>query len=102
MARPYLGIPRALIPWAPRIDKDTCIGCGDCLEACANGVFLLDEAAGKMRVAEPDNCVVLCDKCAAMCTQGAITFPDQTKMRTLLRHLVQEQREHGGTVGRAG
>jgi len=102
VGRPYLGIPRSLIPWAPRIDEDTCIGCGDCLEACANGVFLLDEAADKMRVAQSDNCVVLCDKCAVMCSQRAITFPDQAEMRVLLLRLAQQQRERGGPAGKAG
>jgi len=30
-----------------------------------------------MRVADADNCVVLCDKCAALCNEDAITFPDK-------------------------
>jgi len=99
MARPYLGIPRSLIPWAPHIDEDTCIGCGDCLEMCANGVFLLDDAAGKMRVAQPDNCVVLCDKCAAMCNEDAITFPDKAEMRSLLQRLIRERRARAAAAG---
>jgi NAD-dependent dihydropyrimidine dehydrogenase PreA subunit len=102
MARPYLGIQRSLIPWAPRIDDDKCIGCGDCLETCANGVFLLDEGAGKMRIPHPENCVVLCDKCAALCNQEAITFPETAETRALLQRLVRERRERNGTAGEAG
>ncbi|MCL4845126.1 MAG: ferredoxin family protein [Acidobacteria bacterium] len=90
--RAYLGIPRSMIPWAPRIDEDACIGCGECLETCANGVFVLDEVEEKMRVAAPDNCVVLCDKCAALCATDAITFPDKGETRALLQRLVRETR----------
>lgn len=98
MARPYLGIPRALIPWAPQIDEEKCISCGECLETCANGVFVLDDAAAKMRVAQPDNCVVLCDKCAALCTEDAITFPDKADTRALLQRLLRERRERTATA----
>ncbi len=90
--RDYLGIPRSMIPWFPRINEDACIGCGDCLEACPNGVFVLDDVMGKMRVAVPDNCVVLCDKCAPLCGTTAITFPDKSEMRMLLQRLVREAR----------
>jgi NAD-dependent dihydropyrimidine dehydrogenase PreA subunit len=102
MAGPYLGIARELIPWAPRIEDDKCIGCGDCLEMCANGVFLLDEAAGKMRVAQPDNCVVLCDKCAALCNEEAITFPDKAETRALLQRLIRERRARLAVAAQTG
>lgn len=87
----YLGIPRDRIPWFPTIDVDRCTGCGDCLEACPNGVFELDEAAGKTRVAVPTNCVVLCDKCAGLCNFEAIAFPDKVAIKQLLRRLVEAQ-----------
>jgi NAD-dependent dihydropyrimidine dehydrogenase PreA subunit len=92
--RSYLGIPRALIPWYPSVDADKCIGCGECLDACPNGVFVLDDAAGKMVVAVPDNCVVLCDKCAALCSTDAIAFPDKTATKQLLRRLLEEMAPH--------
>jgi NAD-dependent dihydropyrimidine dehydrogenase PreA subunit len=101
MARPYLGIPRELIPWAPRVDEDKCIGCGDCLETCANGVFLLDDVAGKMCVVQPDNCVVLCDKCAELCNEEAITFPDKAETRALLQRLIRERRARAGNAPQA-
>ncbi len=91
--RAYLGIARELIPWAPTIDRDACIGCGDCLEMCPNGVFVLDEDEGKMRVATPDNCVVLCDKCGPLCATDAITFPDKEETKKLLQRLLREMRE---------
>ena len=95
--RDYIGIPRDKIPWSPSIDAEKCVGCGECLEVCANGVYLLDEAAGKMNVANPNNCVVLCDKCAVFCRQEAITFPDKQETKKLVGRLLLEMQEkqHG-------
>jgi NAD-dependent dihydropyrimidine dehydrogenase PreA subunit len=100
--RVFLGIPRERIPWAPHIDEEACIGCGDCLDACPNGVFVLDADLNKMRVAVPDNCVVLCDKCAALCNEQAITFPDKAETRALLQRLIREQRAGAVREARAG
>jgi len=87
--RAFLGIPREKIPWQPQIDADKCVGCGDCLEICANGVFVLNEDIGKVEVAEPTNCVVLCDKCAAFCATEAISFPEKATMKRLIGNLLQ-------------
>ncbi len=82
--RTYLGIPRDEIPWKPNIDEEKCIGCGQCLEVCPNGVYEMDEAAGKMKIVQPMNCVVLCDKCMVFCDQHAITFPDKEATKRLI------------------
>jgi len=91
--RPYLGIPREMIPWRPEIDREKCIGCGECLNTCPNGVFVLNEEAMKAEVAVPDNCVVLCDKCAGFCSAAAITFPDKKSTKALISRLLAELRE---------
>ena len=88
--RAYMGIPRGKIPSAPQIDPNACIGCGECLETCPNNVFVLNEDENVVGVANPQNCVVLCDKCAGFCPQDAITFPNKEQLKQRLRELVQE------------
>jgi ferredoxin len=89
--RTYMGIPRERIPWAPRVDKDLCAGCGECMDVCPNGVFRLDEEKGIIEVAEPLNCVVLCDKCAGFCPVEALSFPDKEETKSLLKKILSEQ-----------
>lgn len=88
--RAYMGIPRDKIPWRPNIDADKCIGCGECMETCANGVFVMYEEADKVEVGEPYNCVVMCDKCAAFCIQDAISFPDKKEIKRLIDSLLKK------------
>ena len=89
MAGPsYIGIPREKIPWRPGVDAARCIGCGECLETCPNGVFVLNETTGKVEVANPDNCVVLCDNCAEFCPEEAISFPDKEATKRLIGKLL--------------
>lgn len=52
-----------------RLEQDTCIGCGRCLEVCPHGVFAL--AAGKVRIADCDACME-CGACARNCPVGAL------------------------------
>ncbi len=88
-----MGIPREMIPWSPQIDSDACIGCGECLETCPNNVFVLNADENVVEVANPNNCVVLCDKCAGFCSKEAITFPDKEQMKQRLRELLHELSE---------
>lgn len=89
--RTYMGIPRAEISWFPEIDAEKCIGCGECLDVCANDVFVLDEPKQKMLVESPNNCVVLCDKCTKFCPQDAISFPDRKKMKQFLAEALEQR-----------
>lgn len=91
--RTYMGIPRERISWVPQIDADVCIGCGECLETCPNNVFVLNEDDNVMEVAHPQNCVVLCDKCAGFCPQDAITFPNKEQIKQRLIQLLEELSE---------
>ena len=85
----FMGLPRDAIPWAPSIDPERCIGCGDCLDVCPNGVYALNEQTNQMDVVNPGQCVVLCDKCAGYCPQEAIRFPDKEVTKAHLRDLLR-------------
>ena len=50
------------------IDKEKCVGCGACMDACPVGAISPDEE-GKM-VINPDVCIS-CGTCAAICPVGA-------------------------------
>lgn len=88
--RAYMGIPRDKIPWRPYINPDKCLGCGTCMETCPNSVFIMNEEAAKVEVGEPNNCVVLCDKCKGFCDVEAISFPDKEETKRLIRNMQKE------------
>lgn len=64
--------------WYPIHDKSRCTECGHCLQFCLFGVYEPD-AAGKVRVANPDNCKTGCPACARICPRSAIMFPLYSK-----------------------
>ena len=73
--RTWRGHPREQVPWYPILDCERCDGCGECLRFCAFGVYAQEETSRPVVVVEPFHCVVGCDACARVCTQGAIRFP---------------------------
>lgn len=83
----FMRIPREEIPWYPTIDADLCTGCAECLDFCANDVFVLDDDKKIMTVKNPYNCVVGCNKCAEFCSTGALTFPSKEELVAMLREL---------------
>lgn len=78
-----MGIDRATIPWYPVIDDQECTGCGACMEFCANDIFELSD--GIMKVKNPLNCVVGCDKCASECQTSALSFPSKESLVAWIR-----------------
>ncbi len=60
--------------WLPLIEKDMCIGCGDCLAICpTDALVLLGHTAV---LAHPDVCNY-CGGCETICPVEAISLPYQ-------------------------
>lgn len=60
--------------WYPIIDKDTCIGCGACLNLCQHGVYKATTQATCPDVAYPRGCVHGCRECERLCPVSAISY----------------------------
>ncbi len=56
-----------------QIDREKCIGCGNCLDVCPRGVFVIDESEKKATMANPDACE-MCKACLRQCAQDALLF----------------------------
>jgi ferredoxin len=52
-----------------QLDKDTCVGCGNCEIVCPHGVFILEN--GKAEIFDFDGCME-CGACANNCPVKAI------------------------------
>ncbi len=82
-SRTWRGIPREQVPWFPTLYGDRCDGCGRCLSFCPNGVFAPTADGAQVEVVAPLDCQVGCSACAAVCAQGAISFPPPTVLEAL-------------------
>jgi NAD-dependent dihydropyrimidine dehydrogenase PreA subunit len=52
-----------------KLDVETCIGCGMCVEVCPHEVFVIENR--KSRIVDLDSCME-CGACAMNCAVGAI------------------------------
>jgi len=58
--------------WLPRIDRNLCIACGDCISACP--VDALGTQSGKAALTKPGACTY-CLACEDLCPTHAIELP---------------------------
>ncbi len=77
----WSGIPRNRIQWFPTIDHNKCNSCMACIRKCKHGVYV--ERGGKPKVIAPENCIVGCTGCQAVCPQNAISHPPESYLEGL-------------------
>jgi NAD-dependent dihydropyrimidine dehydrogenase PreA subunit len=53
-----------------RLDRATCVGCGECVTVCPREVFAME--GDTVAIREPDACIE-CGACALNCSVGAVT-----------------------------
>jgi ferredoxin len=58
--------------WMPRIDRNLCIGCGECVAHCPTQA--LSRVDDKSALTRPDACTY-CAACESLCPVGAIELP---------------------------
>jgi uncharacterized protein len=58
--------------WFPHINRDTCIGCSECINACPTGA--LGQRDGKSSLIHPQLCIY-CADCETICPVGSIEIP---------------------------
>jgi ferredoxin len=66
-----------------KIDKELCIGCGECVKSCAVDVIRMDEDAEKAVIAYPQDCM-LCELCTVFCPTDAIELSVEKGLDVIL------------------
>jgi len=85
----FHGVPRSKIPWYPKIDYEKCLACGKCVDYCKLGVYQFNEQDGKKTplLKNPNNCIVYCNGCDAICPAGAIKHPSKLETGKIISEL---------------
>lgn len=58
--------------WFPKLNKQQCNECGDCVTSCPTGALQWRE--GKVTLVDPDACAY-CATCETVCSLNAIELP---------------------------
>ncbi len=88
------GLPREQIPWGPTIHPARCRGSGECVKFCPNGVYELDAAKARARVAHFYQCTAMCSNCVSVCSNGAISFPSQDEFLDAVQAVKRRSRNN--------
>lgn len=59
--------------WKVTVNKDTCEGCGECVEVCPVDVYELID--GKAEPVNAEECLG-CESCVEVCETGSITVEE--------------------------
>ncbi|MBW1975721.1 MAG: 4Fe-4S binding protein [Deltaproteobacteria bacterium] len=59
--------------WKVTVNKDTCEGCGECVEVCPVDVYELVD--GKAEPVNAEECLG-CESCVEVCETGSITVEE--------------------------
>jgi len=90
----FMGVERDRIDWSPRIDFSKCNDCMDCVKFCPHQVFEVNEnEKPKLKVKNPNNCVVFCRACSKTCGPDAITFPDKPETTKMIKAIRKAEKE---------
>ncbi len=74
--------------------EDRYKGRGVCVEFCPHQVLKVNEAeTPKLKVKNPNNCVVFCRACAKTCGLDAITFPDKPETTKMIKAMRKADKE---------
>lgn len=65
------------------IDKELCIGCGECIKSCAVDVIRMDEEEKKAVISYPQDCM-LCELCTFFCPTGAISLTPEKHLDVIV------------------
>ncbi|MGB9803774.1 4Fe-4S dicluster domain-containing protein [Desulfofundulus sp.] len=92
----FMGVPRKLIDWYPRIDYSKCNYCMECVKFCPHNVYEVREnEEKKLIVKNPENCVVFCRACGKVCGLDAISFPDKAETTRKIKEIRKEMENNG-------
>jgi nitroreductase/NAD-dependent dihydropyrimidine dehydrogenase PreA subunit len=58
-----------------KINKETCIGCGLCVEDCSRGAIILKDEKARVNLEACNEC----GHCVAVCPQASVSMPDYDK-----------------------